>query len=113
MDLGHFKPFVKKKPTFNKQETRETLDIKVTPMNKRSFNVDIAPSVENSLLKENSLDVTYNIEIEQTPVMQTEEKKISIPISGKVSKPISYRYLNIESQQSFEEINTKIIQREK
>ena len=74
-------------------------------------NVDIAPSVENSFNK--SLDVTYNIEIEQTPVMQTEEKKISLPISSKVSLPISCRNLNIDSQQSFEEINTKIIQREK
>ena len=80
-------------------------------MNKRSLNVDIAPSVENSFNK--SLDVTYNIEIEQTPVMQTEEKKISLPISSKVSLPISCRNLNIDSQQSFEEINTKIIQREK
>jgi len=113
MDLGHFKPFVQKKPTFNKQETRETLGLKVTPMNKRSLNVDIAPSVENSFLKENSLDVTYNIEIEQTPVTQTEEKKISLPISTKISLPISCRNLNIDSQQSFEEINTKIIQREK
>jgi hypothetical protein len=93
MDLGHFKPFEKKRP---KVEKIESLEAKYTPMNKRSLNVDILPPSDNDGLKsaENSLDQTA-YDIDQTPLARIETEQI-----GKNTFPepsLLTRNLNMDS----------------